>query len=126
MPVSAAPVNWQCSSGAEKNLFVSLDPQKEQVVWQIKTEAKTFEFTETARYRVDWVEWSFLLPATMVRMHHRMDRRSGELSVTQGDSGAVTQWLCTVVPYAVQRVGVPLANRTQRVLREAQLLGHLS
>tara|TARA_Y200000002_G_scaffold57723_1_gene43021 strand:+ start:168 stop:539 length:372 start_codon:yes stop_codon:yes gene_type:complete len=101
MPASSALVQWQCSvAGTEASKLVTLDEDNAQVVWEIKSSENRWEFTETASFSADWVEWSFLLPATTVTMYHRLDQRSGELSVTQGDSGKVRRWLCTVVPEA--------------------------
>ena len=97
MPVGAAPLVWQCSlAGTDQTLLVTVDDAAEKVKWEFKPSGKGQEFTETAAFASNSVQWVFLLPATTVRMHHRLDQKTGELLVTQGDSGKVRRWLCVI------------------------------
>lgn len=96
MPVGAAPMKWQCSiPGTEKTILLTLDEETAQVAWDIGTTEKRWTFTETAIFSSDLIQWPFELPSTDVTMHHQFDRESGELMITQGDTGKRTFWYCT-------------------------------
>lgn len=97
MPVGAAPLVWECGlAGTDQTLLVTVDEAAAKVKWEFKLRGKGREFTETAAFASNWVQWVFLLPATTVRMHHRLDQETGELLVTQEDSGKVRRWLCVI------------------------------
>ena len=94
MPVGAAPLVWQCSlAGSDQTLLVTVESGKGQMGIR---PGKGREFTEIAAFASNLVQWVFLLPATTVRMHHRLDLKTGELLVTQGDSGKARRWLCVI------------------------------
>ena len=96
-PVSAVPLSWQCSTAdTDQTLFVTLDKATAMVKWTFKPRGHGRMWTETAAFTTGLVQWAYLLPATTVRMHHRLDLASGELLVTQGDSGKRRRWLCVV------------------------------
>ena len=97
MPVGAAPLFLQCNlAGSDQTLLVTVDEAAAKVKWEFKPRGKGREFTETAAFASNLVQWVFLLPATTVRMHHRLDQKTGELLVTQGDSGKARRWLCVI------------------------------